>query len=163
MKDNNPHILTVVKNEQADRLNHETFCMDELMDELYNYVKNELKIKGRTNVGIELCKFSDYEKCWVHTVRERLRQIFCNLLDNAVKQTDRGYIFYGFHTSVSNNMNFFVDDTGTGIYNDDCFELTIAQGLVEQMGGKIEVRPTKEAGKSVNFNIVCYPCEVQEN
>jgi signal transduction histidine kinase len=163
MTNQNPHILKVSKNKQEEILNPETFCMDDLMDELCYYTKNELQKRGKSNVGVELCNFSDYEKCWVHTDRVRLRQIFNNLLDISVRQTDTGYIFLGFHTSVSNNMNFFVDDTGNSIFDDDCLELVIARGLIQQMGGNMEVIPTKDAGTSVNFNIMCYPCEVHEN
>jgi len=163
MTNQNPNILKVSKNKQEKLLHPETFSMDELMDELYTYAKNELQKSGKSNVGIEIFKFSDFEKCWVHTDRIRLRQIFINLLDAAVKLTDTGYIFFGYHTSVSNNMNFFVEDTGSGIYNDDNFGMTIAHGLVHQMGGKMEVEFQENAGMSVDFNIMCYPCEIFEN
>ena len=163
MKDNNPHILTVSKNKQEDRLHPETFCMDRLMYELDKYVKNELQKSGKSNIGVDVAKFSDYENCMVHTDRTRLRQIFCNLIDIAVQNTETGYILFGYHTSVSNNMNFYVDDTGSGIYNENDVRYSIARGLIQQMGGKMKVFPSNNAGTSVQFNIKCYPFDVPDN
>jgi len=150
--------VSKIKPEQS-----ETFCLDDLIDELYIFVKQELQKSGKTNVGVEVCKYSNIKKCWVSTDRTRLRQIFRNLLDNAVQLTDRGYIFFGYHTSVNNNINFFVDDTGVGIYSDTNLGLSIAEGLVQQMGGKMEVKPAEDAGTSVHFNIICTPVEFFEN
>jgi len=163
MNNPNPCILKVSKNKHEKPLNLETFCMDALMEELLIYVKNELKIKEKSNIDVEIFKLTNYEKCLVHTDRVKLRQIFTNLLDIAVKFTDTGFIIFGYHTSVSNNMNLFVEDTGIGIYSDDGYGLTIAQGLVEQLGGEMEVECVENAGMSVDFNIICQPCEIFEN
>lgn len=154
--------ITNLKNGQTS-LHLETFCLDELMDEMYQYARTELKKKGRSDVDVEILKYSRYEKCWLHADRVKLKQIFTNLLDIAVKYTDRGCIFIGYHTSVGNNINFFVEDTGMGICNDNDIELSIAQGLIQMLGGSMEIRPAEEAGTAVNFNIVCTPCEFFDN
>jgi len=157
------NILNVSKNAPQ---HPETFFMDDLMDDLYNYVTQELKNKGKPNVDVELCKLTSIEKCLVHTDRALLRQIFVYMLDNAVKSTNVGCIFFGYHTSIMsviNNINFFVDDTGNGIDNEAVVNFSIAQVLIQQLGGEMEVRPSNDAGVSVNFNIVCHPCEFFEN
>ena len=64
---------------------------------------------------------------------------------------------------VRNNIKFFVDDTGNGIHNENDLNLSIAQGLIQQLGGEMEVRPTDDVGTSVGFNIVCLPFDLQEN
>ena len=150
-------------NHQDQNLKIEKFCIDDLMDELYHYTKKELQNRGKLNVGVEILKYSDDEKCWVQTDRLRLRQIFTSLLDKAIKFTDMGYIFFGYHKSINNHFRFFVDDTGTGIYNDADLDLSIARGLVQMMGGKMEIRPSNDAGISVNFNIVCEKRDIFEN
>ena len=133
----------------------ETFCIDDLMDELYNYVKKELQNRGKSHIGVEILKFSDIENCRVRTNRLRLRQIFNCLLDNMISLIDRGYIFFGYHTGIDNIVSFIVDDTGMGIYKDTDFDLSIARGLVEQMGGKIRIEPTYDAGTAIKFDINC--------
>jgi signal transduction histidine kinase len=148
-------------NNQKDKSEQpEAFCLDDFMDEMYTYVEHELKIRGRENVGIEIFDFTHFKKCWAHIDREKLRQIFEILLSYAAKNTDRGYIFFGFHTSASgDNINFIVDDTSVGIYNHKDLDLAIAKGLVETMGGKFKIEATVEAGISIRFNIKCEPFE----
>ena len=136
--------------------NEETFCIDDFMNELHTYVTQQLKNKGKSKVGVEIFNLSNVEKCLIQTDRTRLRQIFINLFDNAIKFTAVGYILFGYHISNAPNIvNFFVDDTGNGIINDADLDISIAQGLVKLMGGEMEVRPAEDAGISVNFNITC--------
>jgi len=44
----------------------------------------------------------------------RLKQIFSNLLSNALKFTESGYVEFGIH-EITDNVTFFVKDTGIGI------------------------------------------------
>ncbi|MDR2147742.1 MAG: HAMP domain-containing histidine kinase [Tannerella sp.] len=135
----------------------EIFCIDDLLEEMYAYVSQELQKRGKSHVKVEILKYNytDFEKVSVRTNRLRLQQIFTNLLDNVAKVTDRGYIFFGYHTGGDNIISFFVDDTGIGIYNDSDLELSIAQGLVQQMGGKISIEPCYDAGQAIKFDINC--------
>ena len=147
-------------------LHFETFCLNELMDEMKTYAEQELDKYGRSNVHVEI--FKDYnERNWVHTDRKSLRQILSILLDNAVKHTDRGAILFDYQLPilfpVRNYISFFVDDTGHGIHNENDENLSIAQGLIRKLGGEMEVRPTDYAGTSVIFHIICTPFELQEN
>jgi len=137
----------------------ETFCIDELLDELFDYVKKELQKKGKSHINVELLKYTDVEKLSICANRKLLLQIFRCLLDNVVKLTDRGHIFFGYHVGSYNKIRFLIEDTGIGVYNDSDLELSIAQGLVEQLGGKIEILPTKESGMSINFDVNCYISE----
>ena len=147
--------------------NFETFCLNELKGEMKIYVEQELEKKGKSHVKVEIFKDFQPEKFWVHTDRKCLRQILTILLDNAVKHTTIGYILFDYHISfistVCNHLRFFVDDTGYGVLNEKETNYSIAQGLVEQMGGEMEVRPAGDAGTSVGFYIVCTPYEFCEN
>ena len=155
-------IFQVPKN-KPEHIHPETFCIDDLMDEMLIFVKKELQKRGKSKVKSEILKYSNIEKCWVHTDRKLLRDVFFHLLDISVKLTDRGCICFGYHTGVSNIINFLIEDTGTGIYNDSGYELSIAQGLVEQLGGNMEVEFVEDVGMSVDFNMISQPCEIFEN
>ena len=147
-------------------LHYETFCLNELMAEMKTYAERELEKAGRSNVHVEI--FKDYNvRNWVHTDRKCLKQILSILLDNAVKHTDRGALLFDYQipsiAPVPDIVYFFVDDTGNGVYNENDTNISIAKGLVEQLGGELEVRPGGEAGTAVSFNIVCMPFNFQEN
>lgn len=101
----------------------------------------------------------------------KLRQIFSNLIHNAIKFTHSGFIEYGFHELNNGSIVFRVSDTGIGIpeeMQDRIFErfqkssfdsgviydglglgLTIVKGLIDLLGGKIWL--TSNIGKGTTF------------
>ena len=96
---------------------------------------------------------------------KRLKQIFLNILDNAVKYTQEGSITFGVHSEISKEGHVFlkvkIADTGIGIRNEDLehiydsfaradekknrkivgtgLGLSITKQLVSLMGGEINV------------------------
>jgi len=105
----------------------------------------------------------------------RIRQIMNNLINNAIKFTEKGYIKYGYETEEKQFIKFFVEDTGIGIDKtmfDIIFEpfrqvdegdtrkyggaglgLTIARGLVKLLNGEIWLESVKNQGTTFYFRI----------
>ncbi len=117
----------------------------------------------------------------VHADEKRLRQILINLLGNAIKFTDRGYVkltAMNCRDSKSHRVRFEVEDTGLGMTPDQLqqiflpFEqvgdvekraegtglgLTISQTIVELMGGSIQVESQINQGSRFWFEIDLAP------
>ncbi len=107
---------------------------------------------------------------FVFADKERLLQIFNNLISNALKFTSEGYLKIGFRPT-NDMVEFHVTDTGIGIpaeYHNIIFDrfrqveashtrkyggnglgLAISKKLIELMGGKIRVE--SELGKGATF------------
>jgi PAS domain S-box-containing protein len=113
--------------------------------------------------------------------KDRLGQVIKNLISNAIKFTERGFIRV--HVKAEKNdedtlrLNFAVSDSGLGIprkKQKDVFNafiqldpsyskkfagmglgLAISKSLVEGMGGEILVESTKGKGATFRFNITC--------
>ncbi len=108
----------------------------------------------------------------------RLRQILSNLIGNALKFTEKGFIEIGYliHSQAANpNVEFYVKDTGIGIPKDKhelIFErfrqvddgrtrryggtglgLAISKRLVEMLGGTIRVESEPGSGSTFYFNL----------
>ncbi|MGV8134689.1 MAG: PAS domain S-box protein [Mangrovibacterium sp.] len=114
------------------------------------------------------------EDCTITTDQERLNQVFNNLISNAVKFTDQGYIQVGYRNE-GDRVTFYVKDTGIGIpeeFHEIIFErfrqieteknrkyggnglgLAIAGSLVEMMGGKIWLDSSPGKGSVFYFSI----------
>jgi signal transduction histidine kinase len=108
------------------------------------------------------------------TDKLRLKQIFINLIDNALKFTENGTVEVGF-TLFESVIEFYVKDSGIGIPEDkigiifDRFRqindspssresgnglgLAICKGLIELMNGKIWVNSEKLKGSIFYFTI----------
>jgi len=105
----------------------------------------------------------------------RFRQIFANLLGNAYKFTEEGFIEFGYSIKENNILQFYVRDTGIGIPQDKLkiiFErfgqvddsytkntrgaglgLSITQRLVELLGGEISVDSKVGMGSIFYFTL----------
>lgn len=107
--------------------------------------------------------------------KAKLRQIFINLINNALKFTDNGKIEIGY-TFSRNRVEFFVSDTGIGIpadKQDEIFKrfrqlkhkgeqqagtglgLAIVKGLVEFLGGEIKLSSVEKEGSKFSFSLPC--------
>lgn len=105
----------------------------------------------------------------------RLKQVLTNLITNAIKFTDQGFVNFGYILKSNNMLEFFVKDTGIGIakenhqqifqyfrqedetttrrFGGNGLGLSIAKQLVELMGGAIRIESEKGKGSSFFFTI----------
>jgi PAS domain S-box-containing protein len=126
---------------------------------------------------VELKKLRFYCSCEnsndfinIKSDKNRIKQIFCNLLNNALKFTLEGEIEFGYKIK-ENFIEFYVKDTGIGIapenhtlifqrfrqveitdgreYGGNGLGLSISKALIEKLGGTITVN--SELGKGSYF------------
>ena len=121
------------------------------------------------------------DKLDIKTDHLRLYQILLNLISNAIKFTDQGYIDISYRLLDDQHIEISVKDTGPGISEADqsiIFErfrqidessikkhggtglgLFICKSLVELMNGSIEVKSPKSGGAQF---LVALPCLISE-
>lgn len=154
---------------------YKDFDLHELMDNLINVMQYKMKEKDLIiNLAIDpsVPQFIKGDKL-------RLNQILYNLVGNAVKFTDKGFVNIKVKTIIESGttaqLKFEVEDSGIGIPPDKCeaiFEtftrirqkerlyegtglgLSIAKNLVEQQGGKIGVVSDYGHGSTFYFDII---------
>jgi len=154
---------------------YKDFDLHELMDNLINVMKYKMKEK---DLIIKLMVDSDVPQ-FIKGDKLRLNQILYNLVGNAVKFTDEGFVNIKVKTISSSSstaqLKFEVQDSGIGIPPDKCeaiFEtftrirqkerlyegtglgLSIAKNLVEQQGGKIGVHSEYGNGSTFYFDLI---------
>jgi signal transduction histidine kinase len=135
-------------------LHHERFLVDDLWNEMCDYVKQELQNSGKPNIDVEFHKHSDNEICLLYDDRQRIRQIFVNLLDNAVLSTKEGHIVFGYRVLNMYTVNMYFNYSGTERNSD---KISAARAIVDEIG--FGFRPLNEkisdtgAGTTFDFNV----------
>lgn len=147
------------------------FDAHKVLDELlasYNREKNRI---GKSNLALKITKAIKNPKLILYSDEYRFRQVFINLLTNAIKFTENGLVEFGYRSVSPQMIQFFVKDTGKGIDPSEIkliFErfgqaqqnyvenkegkglgLAITHSLVKLLGGKIWV--DSEPGKGSTF------------
>jgi len=136
---------------------------------------NQLKaVKGKDDIVIKSYVPEELKKLVIITDSQRLQQVISNLLNNALKFSEKGEISFGF-TVESDYLKFFVKDEGIGIdasKHDEVFErfkqvnydnsaiyggtglgLSISKGIVTLLGGEIALSSELNKGTCFEFTI----------
>lgn len=175
-------IIDIAKIEAEElKIVKSNFVVNDLLEDLqslFTRIKNT-KISKEVEFVLSLPEIA--KPIEIYTDQARLRQIFSNLLGNALKFTDKGEIKFGY--IIENGfINFFVEDSGRGIpvdkidkiferFQQSNFEdatlhggtglgLAICKGLVGVLGGQISVNSVMGQGSRFDFSI---PAEIQES
>lgn len=132
-----------------------------------NGIQNDVKLILNVNLNDKaLHFFSD---------GERLKQVVSNLMNNAIKFTERGFIEYGFKCIDNNQLLFHVRDSGSGIpeklrekifnrfYQVEIHQqkniggaglgLSICRSIVELLNGKLWLESEENKGSCFYFQI----------
>jgi signal transduction histidine kinase len=158
-------------------LNHSIVDIHKLMSDLLLIFQNHIHLKENP-VTLNYKYPQVYEKVSVYTDSLRLKQILSNLLNNAIKFTEKGEIEMGF-TIIENSENpllqFYIKDTGVGIpqdkidliferfhkieidenklYRGNGLGLYIARKLAQMLDGSITVKSTRGKGSTFYLTI----------
>ena len=127
---------------QENRVRLEQIPMN-LTAVLHNILRTYESIVSRKNIKLEIQTFDT--DLYILGDRNRLKQIICNLMDNAVKFTSRGFIRIRarlLHLTQDNLQTFEigVEDSGLGMTKNESDRLFVAysqanQGISGQYGG----------------------------
>ena len=164
---------------------HVPVQLNEMMLELQHFYENYLHTRERANIELVLDNSDFIDPCLIHVDATRLRQVFDNLMDNAIKFTEKGYIRFGYRQPSPDKFEFVVEDTGIGLspcqqeiiferfrqadtgnkrlYGGAGLGLTISRSLVHLMGGEMWVESIEGIGASFFFTISHPPVEKFEN
>ncbi|MDO9512377.1 MAG: PAS domain S-box protein [Bacteroidales bacterium] len=165
--------ISLIQSNQI-KLFPEPFGINKFIEELltfYETVQAEKIRKIKLFIDIP----QTIQKLIITADRNRLYQIFKNLIDNSFKFTSEGEISFGYKVLSDNQIIFFVKDTGIGISEEkqkaifEAFQqadettpvlfggtglgLSIASGLLARMNGEIWVESKIGHGACFNFSI----------
>ncbi|MCF8403183.1 MAG: PAS domain S-box protein [Bacteroidales bacterium] len=165
-------IIDITKIEAGQlKIDFDECNVDDLLDELYaTFIKMKNKT-GKADVELRMKKPTVEKGFIISTDPHRIRQILSNLLGNALKFTNKGFIEFGFNLRGPDDIVFYVQDTGIGIpeskqeliftrfgqvenankkeHKGTGLGLSISKKLAELLGGKLSV--TSKSGKGSTF------------
>ncbi len=174
-------IIDISKIESNQMRIEKNWCrINELLEEI---LVNHRQHRNFLEKNDLVLRFSHPDKAGglsLFTDSHRLTQIFDNLINNAVKFTDKGFVEIGYTTIKKDKkrfVEFYVSDSGTGIPSDSLNKifirfiqadnpsrsggtglgLSITKGLVELLGGSIMVESVIGEGSVFRFT---HPMEV---
>lgn len=176
IQDNNQSLLRLIEDildvsrieSNQLRVNAQACNLKELFANLQTTYRKLLQTKNVEGVSVECDK--NLLNITIETDVSRLQQVMINLLDNALKFTEKGTVKFGYGLD-GNNVQFYVEDSGIGIeanHLDKLFDrfykiesvkgklykgtgigLSLCKDLIVLMGGKIWVH--SKFGKGTTF------------
>jgi two-component system sensor histidine kinase/response regulator len=151
-----------------------TYNLNYLIREIHRFFQGEKERQNKHQIDIKLSVVNFDETITIEADQVRFRQILTNLIGNALKFTESGFIEIGYDIFDKKTLSVYVKDTGIGIHKDKIdtvFErfskldderklysgtglgLTISKKLVEQMGGNLTVESEFGVGSIFRFTL----------
>jgi len=149
--------------------------INQTLTDIYESYIEIKKQKGKENIDLSFNLAEPKQNVITLTDPLRLTQIISNLIDNALKFTDEGFINFGYETQKSDTLLFYVKDSGIGmdekkkelvferfrkiednktkLYRGAGLGLTICKSLIKLLGGEIWVESYLGSGSSFYFTI----------
>jgi len=151
--------------------------LDQVIGELESVFSERLKRVRKTDLVLRAEIPASVTPLVIDTDPYILRQVYSNLIDNAIKYTGRGEIRFGYHLPQNNRITFYVSDTGIGIapenqalifetfrqadmkdshkYGGAGLGLAICRGSLVLLGGEIWVESVQGHGSTFLFSLPC--------
>jgi PAS domain S-box-containing protein len=169
---------------EAGQINivQQDFSLNTLLSQVHTSFQTEQMKKDKSEVKLRVRKALINEECFIQTDPNRLRQILTNLIGNAFKFTDQGFIEFGYKKPKKKMLQFYVKDSGIGIaadklklifdrfiqadssstrkYGGSGLGLAISKGFVELLGGKMWAESIVNEGSVFYFTIPYVPGKV---
>lgn len=170
-------VIDVSKLQSGDIKLNNTICdLNKLLLDLYITFSVQIENDSNKNIHLTMNKDLETSNLSIITDPDRLKQILCCLIENAIKFTDKGFVEYGYSIlKDENKIQFFVIDSGIGISNEkisliyDMFRqadesftrkhggagigLTIAKKIITHLGGEIWLQSTLNQGTNIYFTL----------
>lgn len=154
-------------------LKKETCPLFPLLNDIMAVFKNNSKLEEHDDLTLQLDLAPQYAELKFSTDIFKFRQICTNLIENAIKFTNNGTIKFGVSKVWDSTIEFYVQDTGIGIsedqqhlifkrfskvdrtfaneYTGTGLGLSICKSLVEMLGGEINVVSVLGRGSTFYF------------
>ena len=155
-------------------IHEEEFRLNSFLQEIYEVFIHDHIQNRENNFELRFVKASS-DEITIKTDQLRLRQIFNNLITNALKFIDKGFVEFGYSAVLPGSVLFYVKDTGVGIAKDKQHEiffqygqdsstfqrnregtglgLAISKSFVELLGGKIWLDSERGSGSTFYFTV----------
>ena len=139
------------------------------LNQFFQEIESVFQLKAKTGIEIKFIP-EQAEEYAIKIDRIRLNQVISNFLNNALKFTRQGHIFFGYRLREK-DIYFYVEDTGIGIPKDQQASvfrrfvklnnfiqgtglgLSICSTIIDKFNGKIGVESEPEKGSTFWFTI----------
>ena len=147
------------------------------LNHLMRNIESAMRMKGQDNQQVTINFEKQLPECIITTDSMRLQQVINNLMNNAMKFTEKGSICFGYEPYGENMLRFNVTDTGIGVPENmreaifnrftklNTFKsgtglgLAICRTIVQKLGGEIGVVPNEGPGSTFWFTISTCPSQ----
>jgi signal transduction histidine kinase/ActR/RegA family two-component response regulator len=160
-------------------INKKAVNLNDLLEEIFAAFNPLIK----KEISFSLEKGLSDQLSVVYTDDVKIRQVLNNLLNNAFKFTDKGYVNLGYNLK-NNELEFFVEDSGIGVESDAHIKifdrflkeesennrlyegvglgLAICKGIIDLLNGKIWIKSESGKGSTFFFTIPYEPAKNSE-